>query len=110
MIILTRQYTYALIMSIILDKGGDVKEVIGNNIKKMREIAGISQEVFAEKLGISRATLSAIENGHVAIDSTKLLQIAQILGRPVSDFFEQKAEALALLYRAAEDALAPQAP
>ena len=85
-----------------------MKEVIGNNIKKMREIAGISQEVFAEKLGISRATLSAIENGHVAIDSTKLLQIAQILGRPVSDFFEEKAEALALLYRAAEDAVAPQ--
>jgi len=84
-----------------------VKEVIGNNIKKMREIAGISQEAFAEKLDVSRATLSAIENGHVAIDSSKLLQIAQILGRPVSDFFEEKAEALALLYRAAEDAVAP---
>ena len=84
-----------------------MKEVIGNNIKKMREIAGISQEIFAEKLGLSRATLSAIENGHVAIDSSKLLQIAQILGRPVSDFFEEKAEALALLYRAAEDAVAP---
>jgi len=84
-----------------------VKEVIGNNIKKMREIAGISQEAFAEKLDVSRATLSAIENGHVAIDSSKLLQIAQILGRPVSDFFEDQAESLALLYRAAEDAVAP---
>jgi len=86
-----------------------VKEVVGGNIKAIRELAGISQEAFADKLGVSRATLSAIENGHVAIDSTKLLQAAHILGRPVSDFFEEKDEALALLYRAAEDAVAPAA-
>src|SRR2546426_5472482 len=90
-------------MSIILDKGGDVKEVIGNNIKKMRDIAGISQEVFAEKLGVSRATLSAVENGHVAIDSTKLIQASRVLGRPINDFFREQAEELALLYRAAEE-------
>lgn len=84
-----------------------MKEIIGRNLKTARELVGLSQEVLADKLGISRATLSAIENGHVAIDSTKLLLAARFLGRPVSDFFTEKVEALTLLYRAAADATAP---
>jgi Zn-dependent peptidase ImmA (M78 family)/transcriptional regulator with XRE-family HTH domain len=79
-----------------------LKELMGANLKAARDIAGISQEVFAEKLGISRATLSAIENGHVAVDSTKLIQASRILGRPINDFFREEGQELALLYRAAE--------
>ncbi len=81
---------------------GNLRQVIGRNLKAAREIAGISQEVFAEKLGLSRATLSAIENGHVAVDSTKLIVASRALGRPINDFFREEAEELALLYRAAE--------
>lgn len=79
-----------------------LRQVIGANLKVAREVAGFSQEVFAEKLGVSRATLSAIENGRVAIDSTKLIQASRMLGRPINDFFREEAEELALLYRAAE--------
>lgn len=81
---------------------GNLRQVIGRNVKAAREIAGLSQEQFAEKLGVSRATLSSIENGHVAIDSTKLIQASRVLGRPVNDFFREEAADLALLYRAAE--------
>jgi len=84
-----------------------VNNVIGHNIKKARELARISQERLAEMLDISRATLSAIENGHIAIDSGKLLTAARALGRPVSDFFREEDEALALLYRAALEEAAP---
>jgi len=84
-----------------------VKEIIGRNLKKARELSGLSQEQLADKLGISRATLSAIENGHVAIDSSKLLLAARVLGRPVTDFFEEDEAAFALLYRAAAEASAP---
>lgn len=80
----------------------NLKQLVGRNLKTARETAGISQELFAEKLGISRATLSAIENGHVAIDSTKLIQASRILSRPITDFFRAEAEELALLYRSAE--------
>jgi|SRR5579872_2505601 len=80
----------------------NLKQLVGRNLKTAREIAGISQELFAEKIGISRATMSAIENGHVAIDSTKLIQASRVLSRPINDFFRAEAEELALLYRAAE--------
>lgn len=86
-----------------------MNDVIGRNIKKARELAGLSQEELAELLGVSRATLSAIENGHIAIDSTKLLAAARVLDHPVSDFFREEEEALALLYRGAVDATAPPA-
>ncbi len=86
-----------------------MNDVIGRNIKKARELAGLSQEELAELLGVSRATLSAIENGHIAIDSTKLLAAARVLGRPVSDFFQEEEEAMVLLYRGAADAAAPPA-
>jgi Zn-dependent peptidase ImmA (M78 family)/transcriptional regulator with XRE-family HTH domain len=83
----------------------DIKEVIGRNLKLAREAAELSQEVFAERLGLSRATLSGFENGKVAIDSAKLLKAAQILGAAVADFFKEDEQQLALLYRAAEDTI-----
>ncbi len=79
------------------------KEIIGRNIRSARELAGKSQEQFAEALGISRATLSAIENGKVTVDSAKLLAASKLLGVPVTDFFREEKERVALLYRAAED-------
>ena len=84
-----------------------MNDVIGRNVKKARESAGLSQEGLAELLGVSRATLSAIENGHIAIDSTKLLAAARVLGRPVSEFFREEEDALVLLYRGASEAAAP---
>ena len=80
-----------------------IKDIIGQNLKASREAADLSQEKFAEMLGISRATLSGFENGRVAIDSAKLLMAARLLGKPVGDFFKQEEPALALLYRSAED-------
>src|SRR5579863_1944639 len=86
-----------------------LNDVIGRNLKKARESARLSQEEFAELLGISRATLSAIENGHIAIASAKLLAAAQILAHPVSEFFREEQEAWVLLYRGAADTTAPPA-
>lgn len=80
-----------------------LKVVIGRNLKSAREIAGKSQEAFAKELDISRATLSNFENGHVAIDSAKLLRASKILGLPVTDFFKESEDEVALLFRAAEE-------
>ncbi len=77
-----------------------MKEAISLNLKRFRQLASFPQEALAGLLGLSRATLSAIENGHVAVDSTRLLAAARILGRPVSEFLRQEGEALALLIEA----------
>jgi Zn-dependent peptidase ImmA (M78 family)/transcriptional regulator with XRE-family HTH domain len=84
-----------------------LNDVIGRNVKKAREVAGLSQEELAQLIGVSRATLSAIENGHIAIDSAKLLVAARVLGRPVSELFRQDEDALVLLYRGAAEVTAP---
>jgi len=80
-----------------------LKEIIGRNLKTAREMAGRLQEDFARELDISRATLSGIENGHVAIDSAKLLRASKILRLPVTDFFKEREDEVALLFRAAEE-------
>jgi Zn-dependent peptidase ImmA (M78 family)/DNA-binding XRE family transcriptional regulator len=85
------------------------REIMGRNLREAREAAGLSQEAFAQTLEISRQTLSAIENGRVAIDSTKLIRAAEVLGTTVSSLLEGEQDRLQLLYRAAEHT-APEPP
>lgn len=80
----------------------DLKAVIGRNLRLSREAAKISQGDFADMLGVSRQTLSAIENGKVAPDGTRLLSASRIVGCPISDFFRAEEEEVGLLFRAAE--------
>lgn len=39
---------------------------LGENIKKLRKEKNITQEQLSSKANISRATLSKLENGHIA--------------------------------------------
>ena len=39
---------------------------LGDSVKKLRKERGVTQEILAKKAGISRATLSKLENGHIA--------------------------------------------
>jgi transcriptional regulator with XRE-family HTH domain len=55
---------------------------IGKNIEKFRRMRGMKQEALAESLGISRQTLSKLEQSD-EIEKEKLEQIANALGVPV---------------------------
>ena len=46
---------------------------LGANIKRLRKEKNITQEVFAKRVGISRTTLSKLENGHLAQTSIVIL-------------------------------------
>ena len=61
---------------------------MGCKIKEYREAAKMTQEELAEKSGISRGTISALENGTVRNTTSKtLIQIAQALNATVEQIF-----------------------
>ena len=54
---------------------------LGETIKSLRKQKGLSQEALAEQAGISRATLSKLENGYIANVSIVVVnQILSLLG------------------------------
>jgi len=53
---------------------------IGRKIKKLREERGISQQRLAELMGVSRPTISQIENGERKICIDELMKLSEIFG------------------------------
>jgi len=57
----------------------DNRLLVGNNIRKWRVIKGFKQMTFAKSIGISKATLSKIENNKQEIGVWRLQEIATCL-------------------------------
>lgn len=59
-----------------------------NELKKYRIKAGLSQEELAEKSGVSRTTISGLENADITVTTTSTLQkLADALNKKVSTIF-----------------------
>ncbi|WP_296628014.1 helix-turn-helix transcriptional regulator [uncultured Negativibacillus sp.] len=58
-----------------------------NNIKQLRKQAGLRQEDMAQKLGVTRQTIIAIENDKYNPTLELAMKIARLLGRPVEEIF-----------------------
>ena len=58
-----------------------------NNIKQLRKQAGLRQEDMAQKLGVTRQTIIAIENDKYNPTPELAMKIARLLGRPVEEIF-----------------------
>lgn len=62
--------------------------ILGYCIKEIREKIGMSQTELAEKSGVSRATIWAIESGVQEVTTTKTLAcIADALGTTIAALF-----------------------
>ena len=60
-------------------------EAIGRTIKKLRKEKGLSQAGLASQLGMSRSTISSIENNTIAeIGIRKVEAILNLLGHTLS--------------------------
>lgn len=57
----------------------DIVKVFGNNLKKYRTTMGISQEAFANKCGMHRTYISAIECYRRSISLENIQRIADAL-------------------------------
>ena len=57
----------------------DIVKVFGSNLKKYRVAQGVSQEAFAEKCGLHRTYISAVECHRRSISLENIQRIANAL-------------------------------
>ena len=57
----------------------DIVKIFGTNLKKYRTALGLSQEAFAEKCGLHRTYISAVECYHRSISLENIQRIADAL-------------------------------
>ncbi len=62
-----------------------IREIIGGLIKKKRLAKGLSQDVLARELGLSRTYINLIESGRKVPPTATLSKIAVVLGTSEND-------------------------
>lgn len=62
-------------------------ETVTNTVQRLRMNRGLTQEALAEKAGVSRQTIIAIERGNYTPSVLLALKLARIFKVPVEDIF-----------------------
>lgn len=76
------------------DRGATVRQRIehqdrlAKRLKDVREYLGLSQEFAAQQTGITRAAISAIENGKRKVEAVELTSFAALYKYPVTYFLD----------------------
>ena len=60
----------------------------GENLKKVRNREGLSQEALALKVGISSSSIARIETGKINTTISTAMHIAEKLDVPFTDLFD----------------------
>jgi putative transcriptional regulator len=63
------------------------QETVGNKLKIHRQLANLTQEDFAKRIGVTRQTIIAMEKGNYVPSVLLALKIAQEFGKPVEEIF-----------------------
>ncbi len=66
--------------------------IVGNNIRQVRERLNLTQEELALRSNLTQAHINFIENGKRGYTKKSLAKIAKALGISVSQLFEEKKE------------------
>lgn len=59
-----------------------------NNLKRLRESKGLSQEKLGDNLGVSRQTINSIENGKFDPSLTLAIKLTKFFDEPIDSIFE----------------------
>ena len=73
----------------------DMRRLVGRNVRRARDAAGLSQEKLAEAAGVSQQYLSGVETGKRNVTVVTLYFLAEQLKVGVPDLVTPDAEALA---------------
>ena len=68
-------------------KGIAYKRELGKYLREARKDAELSQEAFADKIGINRTYYGNLERGENSISIDKLQKISRTLNIPLSELF-----------------------
>jgi putative transcriptional regulator len=58
-----------------------------NHVRALRKAMGLRQEDLARRLGVTRQTIIAVENGKYNPTLELAMKMARLLGRPVEELF-----------------------
>ena len=64
--------------------------MLNENIKRLRKEKGLTQKGLAEKIGVSTAFISQVENGISKPSDDNLKKIADVLGVTVNELEKEK--------------------
>lgn len=63
-----------------------------NNVKVQRAILNLTQQDLAERIGVSRQTINALEAGKYVPSTVLALKISKLFEKPVNEIFELEKE------------------
>ena len=66
----------------------DIRALVGGNVRRLRNVAGLTQEALAEKTGLSSVYISEIERGRRNPSVLVMAEIAHALGADVRDLLK----------------------
>ncbi len=70
---------------------GDLQRTLGQNLRRYRQAQGLSQEAFAEVLGVHRTYMGGLERGERNLTLRSVERIAERLGIGVLTLLEDRA-------------------
>ena len=65
---------------------------VTNNVRRLREAAAMTQAELGERVGATRQTIIAIEQGRYSPSLEMAFQIAKVFGVPLDDVFQYPKE------------------
>jgi len=71
---------------------GDLQRAVGQNLRAYREQQGLSQEAFADLLGVHRTYMGAVERGQRNLTLKTLERIAERVGVDPLDLLKVHSE------------------
>ena len=68
----------------------DVRRMVGQNVRRLRTAAGLSQAELAERWGADRADISGLKLGQRNPTIVTLWHVSKALGVRVRQFFDER--------------------